>query len=104
MAPPSAGVAGARPRLALTLSMVSRMRGTPRWTRLSDLGSKLFESLGAERAGSPPARPLALAGSQRDGTGREAQPSHFAISEIAIELLELTAQSSKVTRHCSGYR
>jgi hypothetical protein len=97
--PLSAGVKGLV-LVALTLSIVSRMRGTE-IDAPSDLRGKFFESFGPDRAGSPQ-----FARRHWRGHG-EMEPrvksSRFICgSEIAIELLELVAQSSEVVRHCCG--
>src|SRR5713101_763663 len=68
---------------------------------LSDLRGKFFESFSPERAGSPQ-----LARRHQRGHGqmepRVKSSRLIRNSEIAIELLELTAQSNEVTRHCRG--
>ena len=72
---PSAGVKGVV-LVALTLSIVSRMSGNSEIDAPSDLRGEFFELFGPERACSPLLARRHLAGSQRDGTAREAQPSH----------------------------
>jgi hypothetical protein len=65
------------------------------------LRGKFFESFGAERAGSP----LLPRWHQRGHSEMEARVKSSRLirnSEIALELLELTAQSSEVVRHCCG--
>ena len=62
---------------------------------------KFFESFGPERAGSP----LLARRHQRAHGEMEARVKSGRLihdSEIAIELLELTAQSGEVVRHCCG--
>jgi hypothetical protein len=65
------------------------------------LRGKFFEPFGPKRAGS---RPLARR-HQRGHSKMEARVKCSGLirnSEIAIELLELTAQSGEVARHCRG--
>jgi hypothetical protein len=65
------------------------------------LRGKFFESFGPERAGSP----LLARRHQRGHSQMEPGVKSSRLirnSEIAIELLELTAQSGEVARHCCG--
>jgi hypothetical protein len=65
------------------------------------LRGKFFESFGPERAGSP----LLARWHQRGHSEMEPGVKSGRLirdSEIAIELLELTAQSGEVMRHCCG--
>jgi hypothetical protein len=65
------------------------------------LRCKFFESFGPERAGSP----LLGRRHQRCHSQMEARVKSSCLirnSEIAIELLELAAQSGEVVRHCCG--
>jgi len=65
------------------------------------LCGKFFESFGPERAGGP-----LLAYRHKRGHSemepRVKSSGFIRDSEIAIELLELTAQSGEVVRHCCG--
>jgi hypothetical protein len=97
--PLSAGVKGLV-LVALTLSIVSRMRGTE-IDAPSDLRGKFFESFGPDRAGSPQF-------ARRHWRGHGEMEARVKSSrlirnpEIAIELLELTTQSSEVAHHGRG--
>jgi hypothetical protein len=65
------------------------------------LRGKFFESFGPERAGSP----LLARRHWRGYSEMEARVKSSRLirnSEIAVEVLELTAQSSEVARHCRG--